>query len=192
MFRHYEVCPPEHIINSETFTAFRTCGRSLIFLLSGGNKMIRLYILLLAGFAALIKGADLFVDGSSSLAGHLKVPKVIIGLTLVAMGTSAPELAVSVSAALKGANEIAMSNVVGSNIFNLLCVLGLCSVIHPLPVDKEIINRDMPVSIIATLLLMLMTSLHALSGIKLFTRPWIFPLCCTEPVAFLMNRLENV
>lgn len=128
--------------------------------------MIKLYILLLAGFAALIKGADLFVDGSSSLAGHLKVPKVIIGLTLVAMGTSAPELAVSVSAALKGANEIALSNVVGSNIFNLLCVLGVCSVIHPLPVHKEIIKRDLPVSIAATLFLMMVTCLHALPGIK--------------------------
>lgn len=120
--------------------------------------MMLLYLsLLAAGFAALMKGADLFVDGSSALAGSFKVPKVIIGLTIVAMGTSAPELAVSTSAALQGANEIALSNVVGSNIFNLLCVLGLCAVIHPLPVDKVIQKRDIPISILITVLLLLMT-----------------------------------
>ena len=102
--------------------------------------MIVLHMLLLAaGFAALIKGADLFVDGSSALAGNFKISKVIIGLTIVAMGTSAPELAVSISAALQGSNEIALSNVVGSNIFNLLGVLGVCAVILPVPVDKGIL-----------------------------------------------------
>lgn len=87
--------------------------------------MILLYIaLLVIGFIALIKGADLFVEGSSSLAENFGVSKVIIGLTIVAMGTSAPELAVSTSAAIQGSNEIALSNVVGSNIFNLLNNLG--------------------------------------------------------------------
>ena len=109
-------------------------------------------ILLLVGFVALIKGADFFVDGSSALAKKFKVPGVIIGLTIVAMGTSAPELAVSISAALKGANEIALSNVVGSNIFNLLCVLGICAVIHPIPVDKSILKRDFPLSIGVTII----------------------------------------
>lgn len=118
-----------------------------------------LYVLLLvAGFAALMKGADLFVDGSSALAGNFKISKVIIGLTIVAMGTSAPELAVSTSAALQGSNEIALSNIVGSNIFNLLCVLGICAVIHPVPVDKVIQKRDIPISILITVLLLLMTS----------------------------------
>lgn len=121
--------------------------------------MMGLNMLLLAvGFAALIKGADLFVDGSSALAGNFKVSKVIIGLTIVAMGTSAPELAVSTSAALQGSNEIALSNVVGSNIFNLLGVLGICAVIHPVPVDKVILKRDIPISIAATVLLLLMIS----------------------------------
>lgn len=115
-------------------------------------------LLLVAGFIALIKGADLFVDGSSALAGNFKVSKVIIGLTIVAMGTSAPELAVSTSAALQGSNEIALSNVVGSNIFNLLGVLGICAVIHPVPVDKVILKRDIPISIMVTVLLLLMTS----------------------------------
>lgn len=127
--------------------------------------MIGLYMLLLVvGFAALIKGADLFVDGSSALAANFKIPKVVIGLTIVAMGTSAPELAVSTSAALNGSNEIALSNVVGSNIFNLFGVLGICAVIHPVPVDKVILRRDIPISIVATVLLLLMTSAGALSG----------------------------
>ena len=101
-------------------------------------EMVLNIILLVAGFVALVKGADLFVDGSSSIAAIFKVPSVIIGLTIVALGTSAPELAVSTSAALKGSNEIALSNVVGSNIFNLLMVLGVCAVIKPLPITKVI------------------------------------------------------
>ena len=123
-------------------------------------------LLLAAGFAALIKGAGLFVDGSAALAGNFKISKVIIGLTIVAMGTSAPELAVSVSAALQGSNEIALSNVVGSNIFNLLGVLGICAVIHPVPVDRAILKRDIPVSIGAAALLLLMTDTGALFGGK--------------------------
>lgn len=125
--------------------------------------MMGLHMLLLViGFAALIKGADLFVDGSSDLACNFKVSKVIIGLTIVAMGTSAPELAVSTFAALQGSNEIALSNVVGSNIFNLLGVLGICAVIHPVPVDQVIRKRDIPISIAATVLLLLMTSAEVL------------------------------
>ena len=97
--------------------------------------MIFLYsVVLLVAFAVLVKGADIFVDGSSNLARILKIPGVVIGLTVVALGTSMPELAVSVSASVQGANEIALSNVVGSNIFNLLGVLGICALIRPLPV----------------------------------------------------------
>lgn len=116
--------------------------------------MIFLYILLLiAGFAALIKGADIFVDGSSALAKKFGVPSLIIGLTIVALGTSAPELAVSISAAVQGSNEIALSNVVGSNLFNILMVLGVCSLISPLPVDRMVLKRDFPVSILPLLIL---------------------------------------
>lgn len=121
-------------------------------------------LLLIIGFFMLIKGADLFVDGSSGLAKNFKVPGVIIGLTIVALGTSAPELAVSTSAAFSGSNEIALSNVVGSNIFNILSVLGICAIIHPIPVDNGIIKRDFPISIIATVIVMLMTG-----GITLLT-----------------------
>lgn len=116
-------------------------------------EMVLQIVLLLLGFAALIKGADIFVDGSSSLAAIFKVPSVIIGLTIVALGTSAPELAVSTSAALKGSNEIALSNVVGSNIFNLLMVLGVCAVIRPVPIEPVIKKRDFPFSIATTVLL---------------------------------------
>ncbi len=113
--------------------------------------MIFLYfVILIIGFVALVKGADIFVDGSSALAKIFKVPGVIIGLTVVALGTSLPELAVSTTAALAGANEIALSNVIGSNIFNLLVVLGFCAVICPVPVDKVILRRDFPLSIILT------------------------------------------
>ncbi len=107
-------------------------------------------LLLIVGFLALIKGADFFVDGSAGIARTFRVPGVIIGLTIVAMGTSAPELAVSVSAGLSGSNAIAVSNVVGSNIFNLLMVLGVCAVMKPLPVDEGIKKRDYPISLIAT------------------------------------------
>lgn len=121
-------------------------------------------VLLLLGFVALIKGADFFVDGSASVAKRLKVPGVIIGLTIVAMGTSAPELAVSVSAGLSGSNEIAVSNVVGSNIFNLLMVLGVCALLKPLPVDVNIKKRDYPLSLFFTLLVFVLSGNLILSG----------------------------
>lgn len=102
-----------------------------------------MYLLLLVGFVLLIKGADLFVDGSSSVAGILKVPSVIIGLTIVAMGTSAPEAAVSISAGFSGNSDISLGNIIGSNIFNLLIVIGVCAIIFPAVSDKEILKRDM-------------------------------------------------
>ena len=121
-------------------------------------------VVLLIGFAALIKGADFFVDGSASVAKRLKVPGVIIGLTIVAMGTSAPELAVSVSAGLSGSNAIAVSNVVGSNKFNLLAVLGICAILKPLPVGQEIKKRDYPLSLLFTLAVFLLAGNLVLSG----------------------------
>ncbi len=130
--------------------------------------MVISLMILLASFAALIKGADLFVDGSSALAGLFKIPSVIIGLTVVAMGTSVPELAVSISAAVNGANEIAFSNVTGSNIFNLLAVLGVCALMRPMPIDKTILKRDLPVSVGVTVLVLLGTGLRfmASNGIR--------------------------
>ena len=114
------------------------------------------YVLLIAGFVLLIKGADMFVDGSSSAAKLLKIPALIIGMTIVAMGTSLPETSVSVSAAIAGKNELAISNVVGSNIFNLMVVCGLCSVLCPLAISKETMRQDFPFSAgIAGLLMIL-------------------------------------
>ena len=94
-------------------------------------------VCLVIGFVLLIKGADFFVEGSSSAAKRLHVPSIIIGLTIVAMGTSLPETAVSVSASLTGNNELAVSNVIGSNIFNILMVLGIASAISPLQLIGE-------------------------------------------------------
>lgn len=114
-----------------------------------------MYLWLIVGFVLLIKGADLFVDGSSSIARIFKVPSIIIGLTIVALGTSAPELAVSLSAAVKGENEIALSNVIGSNLFNLLVVVGICAVFKAITPAKAIIKRDLPISIIAAAFLLI-------------------------------------
>ena len=108
---------------------------------------------LVIGFLFLVKGADLFVDGASSVAKKLRIPAFVIGLTIVAFGTSAPELAVSITAAMKGSNDIAIGNVVGSNIFNTLVVLGASAAITPIAVEKGMIKRDYPLSIFAAVLL---------------------------------------
>lgn len=112
-----------------------------------------MYVWLLVGFVLLVKGADLFVDGSSSVARLLKVPSVIIGLTIVAQGTSAPEAAVSITAGFTHNNEIAISNILGSNIFNLMMVVGICAVIKAFQTDKMIMKRDFPISLGLTVLL---------------------------------------
>ncbi len=110
-------------------------------------------VYLVVGFVLLVVGADRFVAGASSAAHKLGVPSLIIGLTIVAFGTSAPELAVSVTAALKGANEIAVGNVLGSNIFNLLGVAGVSAIVCPLVASRELTRRDWPLSIAAAALL---------------------------------------
>ena len=125
--------------------------------------------MLLVGFVGLIKGADLFVDGSSSIARQFKVPGVIIGLTIVAMGTSTPELAVSTSAAISGSNEIALSNVLGSNIFNLLVVLGFCALFNTVPVAKNILKRDFPLLIVVSIAVFLLTCFGSLSNGTIFS-----------------------
>lgn len=112
------------------------------------------YILLILGFACLVKGADFFVEGSSSVAKILKVPSLIIGLTVVAFGTSMPEASVSITAALSGQNDLAVSNVIGSNIFNLLVVVGVCAAIKPLAVQQSIVKKEFPFSILITALLL--------------------------------------
>ena len=120
-----------------------------------GLPIAAVILLLAVGFAFLVKGADFFVEGSSSVAKRLHVPSIIIGLTIVAMGTSLPETAVSVSASLAGNNELAVSNVVGSNIFNLMVVIGVCAILATVNVARETIRRDIPLSLICAGLLML-------------------------------------
>lgn len=124
------------------------------------------YILLIIGFVLLIKGADFFVDGASSIAAKLKVPSLIIGLTVVSIGTSLPEAAVSISASLSGSNAISLGNVIGSNIFNLLVVVGVSSVILPIVTDSDILKRDMPVNIASTIILFVMLLDRTLSRIE--------------------------
>ena len=113
-------------------------------------------ILLVVGFVGLIKGADFFVEGASNVAKRFKVPSLIIGLTIVAMGTSLPETAVSISASIAGSNSLAISNVSGSNLFNLLVVVGLCAILQKVDVDKDTIKRDIPYSLLAAVLLIVL------------------------------------
>jgi len=108
--------------------------------------------LLVIGFVMLIKGADWFVEGASKIADKLGIPQLVIGLTIVAMGTSAPETAVSISAALKGSADIAVGNVVGSNIMNILVILGITSIIIPLSVQKSTVKYEIPFMIIITVI----------------------------------------
>ena len=111
--------------------------------------------LMAVGFTLLIKGADLFVDGASGIAARLGIPQLVIGLTIVAMGTSAPEAAVSISAALKGNAEITIGNIVGSNILNILIILGITSVIISVKVAASTIKYELPFMIAITAVLLL-------------------------------------
>ncbi|MDD6070742.1 MAG: calcium/sodium antiporter [Clostridiales bacterium] len=119
--------------------------------------------LLLVGFILLVKGADFFVDGSSSVAKRLRVPSMIIGLTIVAMGTSLPECAVSVTASLSNNNSLAVSNAVGSNTFNLMVVCGMCALFAPLLVKMETLKKEFPFSVACALLLLIL----GFTGMKL-------------------------
>ena len=149
------------------------------------------YLFLIVGFVLLIKGADIFVDGASSVAGKLKVPSLIIGLTVVSMGTSMPEAAVSISASLSGDNAISLGNVIGSNIFNFLMVVGVSSIILPIVTDSDVLKRDMPINLGITVTLMIMlidnkfTRLEAIILLVLFAS-YMFLLIRSA----LKNRVE--
>ena len=118
------------------------------------TEMVWSIVLLAAGFILLIKGADFFVEGSSSVAKTLKVPSIIIGLTIVAMGTSLPECAVSITAAMGGNNALAVSNAVGSNIFNLMVGCGFAALFNPLKAEKSTLKKEFPFSILCAVLLL--------------------------------------
>ena len=145
-------------------------------------------ILLVVGFILLIKGADFFVEGASELAAKLKVPAIIIGLTIVAFGTSAPEAAVSITSALSHSNAIAISNVVGSNIFNLLAVLGVTALVYNLKIEDKLLKEDFVVLIIGSVLFLVFALtgnvIDRIEGI-------IFLLIIIGYVAFLVYKTKK-
>ena len=110
------------------------------------------FVLLIVGFVFLIKGSDFFVDGASSIASLLKIPTIIVGLTIVALGTSAPEAAVSITSSLTGSNAMAVSNVIGSNLFNILMVIGISALLGDLLMEKNVLDKDLPFLVGITLL----------------------------------------
>lgn len=115
--------------------------------------MILQFLILIVGFVILIKGADIFVDGASSMASNLKVSKMLIGLTIVAFGTSAPEFAVSVKSFIAGQQDIVLGNVIGSNIINILLILGITSMINPLKVTNNTVKKELPIVLLGTVML---------------------------------------
>lgn len=129
--------------------------------------MILNIVLLIIGFIVLVKGADLFVDSAASLAENFHLSKILIALTIVAFGTSAPEFAVSIKSSLAGTGDIVLGNVIGSNILNILLILGISSCIHTLNVKNATVKKELPITILLTTLLVVLMSDHLLSGIKI-------------------------
>ncbi len=129
-------------------------------------------ILLIVGFVVLIKGADFFVDGTSSVASNFKVSKMLIGLTIVAFGTSAPEFAVSVKSLLSGSGDIVLGNVIGSNILNILLILGASAMFHSLNVKNNTVKKELPITMLITTLfaVLLSDNIFDSSAVNQFTR----------------------
>lgn len=146
--------------------------------------------LLVCGFALMIRGADYFIDGASALAHRLCIPPIIIGLTIVAMGTSAPEAAVSITSAIHGSNGIAIGNVVGSNIVNILLILGLTAIIHPLSVQKNTLRYEIPFMGAVTILLYFM---GAHSGVITHGGAWLLLglFCIFLGYLYIMSRCDG-
>lgn len=119
-------------------------------------ELLKAILILVIGFVLLIKGADFFVEGSSSVAKKFHVPAMLIGMTIVAMGTSLPECAVSVTASLSNNNSLAVSNVIGSNIFNLMVVCGACALFSPLTIRQDTLKKEFPLSIICAALMLVL------------------------------------
>lgn len=118
------------------------------------------YILLIVGLVLIIVGAMMLTDGSVALANRLRVPEFVVGLTVVAVGTSMPELVVSLISALKGSGEMAIGNVVGSNVFNVYAILGICAMFAPIAFTKSNIRRDIPICILASVAMLAVTALN--------------------------------
>ena len=118
--------------------------------------MILNIILLIVGFILLIKGADFFVDGASSTAQNFNVSKMLIGLTIIAFGTSAPEFAVSIQSLAKGSTDMLLGNVIGSNILNILLILGVAAVIHPIKIKDNTVKKELPLCMLISILLIVL------------------------------------
>lgn len=144
-------------------------------------------ILLIAGMALLIKGADWFVEGASSIAKAMKIPSLVIGLTLVSIGTSMPEFSVSLQSSLAGKNDLSFGNVIGSNIFNTLVVVGVSAIFIPLVVSKEIKKYDLPILIGIYLLLILFGFVISSGTIEVWEAVILFSLTIIY-TAFLIYR----
>ena len=126
--------------------------------------MLLSFVLLLVGFVLLIFGADKLVEGASAIAKKLNVPDIVIGLTIVAFGTSAPELVVNSFAAFKGSGGIILGNIIGSNIFNTLAIVGVCALIYPLTVQKDTLWKEIPFSLLAALVALVLANGVLLNG----------------------------
>ena len=151
------------------------------------DYVLNLFFLIL-GFFFLVKGADLFVDGSSSIAKIMKIPAVIIGLTIVSIGTSLPEAAVSITASLQGSYDLSIANVVGSNMFNLLAVVGASAIICPFFIDKMIMKRDFPICIGTAIILAVMLRDNALSRIEAAV---LFILFIAYIILLVLSAIKN-
>jgi len=136
-------------------------------------EILKAVCFLLIGFVLLIKGADFFVDGSCSVAQKLKVPSIIIGLTIVAMGTSLPECAVSVTASINNNNTLSISNAIGSNIFNLMVVCGVCALFSPMAINTKVFKKEFPFSVLCAMLLLGLGS-------------WKMTLSCLDSIIMLV------
>ncbi len=135
--------------------------------LTGGNGavvIITAVVMLVLGFVMLIKGADVFVDGASKAAAKMKIPLIVIGLTIVAFGTSAPEAAISINSALQGNAGISVGNVIGSNILNVLIILGISALFAPLPIKKTTFRYELPFVIAITVILLLLGAIGSSIG----------------------------
>ena len=162
-------------------------------------EMLIQLLLLVLGFVMLVKGADWFVDGAASIASKFGIPQLIIGLTIVAMGTSAPEAAVSITAAMGGNADITIGTIVGSNILNILIILGITSLVYPISVQKNTLAIDIPVTIFITALLLLLgydgniTRIDAIIMLVIFFAylTFLFISAKKERNALLQNSIEE-
>ncbi len=146
------------------------------------GEIIIQFLLLALGFVFLVKGADWFVEGAAGIADKLRIPQLVIGLTIVAMGTSAPETAVSITAALGGSADITIGNVVGSNILNILVILGVASVITAIAVAKTTVRYEIPIMLAATVLM----GVFGMTGAKIVLWEGIIILACFAAYIFYM------